>query len=103
MMPILMVSSAAASAVGGSLAGIAILVVVVISIGIYFVPTIIAFVRNKSNKIAILALNFLLGWSLIGWVVSLVWALSNEQPAAPQQVIVYNTPPAEAPRAQDPS
>jgi len=49
------------------------------AIALYFVPTIIAFVRNKSNKVPILVLNLFLGWSLIGWVVSLVWALSQDQ------------------------
>ncbi|MFZ9185736.1 MAG: superinfection immunity protein [Polynucleobacter sp.] len=26
-----------------------------------------------------LALNLFLGWSLIGWVIALVWALKDEQ------------------------
>lgn len=43
---------------------------------VYFLPTIIAFKRGKRNRGAILALNLFLGWSLLGWVVSLVWALS---------------------------
>lgn len=46
--------------------------------GIYFIPSIIALVRKKRNKIAIIALNFFLGWSLIGWVVALVWALKKD-------------------------
>ncbi|HXX45715.1 MAG TPA: superinfection immunity protein [Candidatus Acidoferrales bacterium] len=41
----------------------------------YFVPTIIAFYRKKANRLAILAVNVLLGWTLIGWVIALVWAL----------------------------
>lgn len=66
--------------------------------GLYFIPTIIAFARGKSNKAAILALNFFLGWSLIGWVVSLVWALANEQP---QQVVIYNLPPQTPPQSPE--
>ena len=42
---------------------------------IYFIPSMVAFFRNHPNKIAILVLNIFLGWSLIGWVVALVWAL----------------------------
>jgi hypothetical protein len=69
----------------------------VIGILIYFLPAILAFQRNKSSKIAILALNFFLGWSLIGWVVSLVWALTNEQrPVIVQQT--FNQGPGEAPQ-----
>lgn len=59
----------------------------VIGCVMYFAPSLIAFARDKSNKVAILALNTLLGWSLIGWVVSLVWALSAE----PQRVLVQQT------------
>lgn len=42
----------------------------------YFIPSIIAF--NKKNASSIIALNLLLGWTFIGWVVSLVWALKND-------------------------
>src|SRR5882757_4628229 len=38
--------------------------------------------RNKRNVGAIFALNFLLGWTLVGWVVALVWALSHDVPTA---------------------
>lgn len=48
-----------------------------VSLGIYFLPTIIAFSKHKRNKGAIFALNFLLGFTFIGWIVSLVWALTN--------------------------
>ena len=51
----------------------------VILAGLYFLPTIIAFVRHKRNFGAILALNLLLGWSLVGWVISLVWALTVDE------------------------
>ena len=41
----------------------------------YFIPTIIAYSRHKASRAAILALNLFLGWTFIGWVVALVWAL----------------------------
>jgi hypothetical protein len=44
---------------------------------LYFLPTIVASKRSHSNAVAILALNFLLGWSFFGWVVAMVWALMN--------------------------
>ena len=44
----------------------------------YFVPAWIAFARSKPNAIAILALNLFLGWTLVGWVIALVWALMAE-------------------------
>ncbi len=45
----------------------------------YFLPVAIAFNRRRANTGAIFALNLFLGWSLIGWVVALVWALKEEQ------------------------
>jgi len=44
----------------------------------YFLPTIIAFARSKRDSTAIFVLNFLLGWTAIGWVVALVWALKQD-------------------------
>jgi Superinfection immunity protein len=46
----------------------------------YFLPTIVAFARSKRDTAAILLLNFLLGWTVIGWVVALVWAVKNDVP-----------------------
>ena len=45
----------------------------------YFLPFAVAFNRKRANTGAIFALNLFLGWSLIGWVVALVWALKEEQ------------------------
>jgi hypothetical protein len=45
----------------------------------YFLPFAIAFYRKRINTGAIFALNLFLGWTLIGWVFSLVWALKHEQ------------------------
>ncbi len=45
----------------------------------YFLPFTIAFHKKRTNTGAIFALNLFLGWSLIGWVVALVWALKDEQ------------------------
>jgi len=45
----------------------------------YFLPFAIAFNRKRANTGAIFALNLFLGWSLIGWVIALVWALKEEK------------------------
>jgi hypothetical protein len=49
---------------------------------IYFLPTILAFARNKRDTAAILLLNLFLGWTMIGWVVALVWAVKTDIPVA---------------------
>ena len=44
---------------------------------LYFLPSIIAGIRNN-NFSAILVLNLFLGWTLVGWVVSLSWSLASK-------------------------
>jgi hypothetical protein len=46
----------------------------------YFLPSIIALARSKRDIAAIVLLNFFLGWTLIGWVVALVWAVKTDVP-----------------------
>ena len=41
---------------------------------LYWLPTLVAGVRRHSNLIAIALVNFLLGWTGVGWVVALIWA-----------------------------
>lgn len=57
-----------------------------VSLLLYFLPAVLA--RNKSNFTAILLVNLFLGWTFIGWIVALIWAVSSEpqrQAAAPAQ------------------
>jgi hypothetical protein len=46
---------------------------------LYFLPTLVAVLREKYDKVSIFLLNFFLGWSLIGWIVALVWACKNDR------------------------
>lgn len=52
-----------------------------------FIPVIIAFQRGHHNAPAILAVTLLIGWTFLGWVAALVWALSNPPP---QPVTIIN-------------
>jgi len=45
--------------------------------GLHFLPAVIGFVRGHQSKWAIFALNLLLGWTLIGWIVALIWSLTG--------------------------
>lgn len=62
------------------------LVLVVAVVVIYFAPSIRAARAHKRNLGAIFALNLFLGWTLIGWVVALVWALTVEPEIAKHDV-----------------
>ena len=54
-------------------------VLFVVSLPLYFLPAILG--RRKRNARALLALNLLLGWTCLGWVGALIWALLQETPA----------------------
>jgi CHASE2 domain-containing sensor protein len=55
---------------------------------LHFAPTLIAASRKHPRRIAIFVINLLFGWTVVGWIAALVWALSPpHQPAtdlAPQ-------------------
>ena len=51
------------------------LLLVVLTFVLYFLPAVIAFLRKHKNKLAIFLLNLLLGWTVLGWVASLIWSV----------------------------
>ena len=64
-------------------------VLVLVSIPVYFAPSFIAVAREHHQLAAIVALNLFLGWTFLGWVISLVWALTAvaAQKAAPRYAL----------------
>lgn len=75
----------------------AFLVFALVVLAIYFLPTIIAARRAAKYSGAVFLLNIFLGWTLIGWVVALVWATSH--PAAKggdESAMVIDVMPGEA-------
>jgi len=50
------------------------LVTIAIVVCLYFLPYFVAKNRKHVNTTAIGVLNLLLGWTIIGWVIALVWA-----------------------------
>lgn len=42
---------------------------------LYFLPTIIVLLRRKKNVLGPILVNVLLGWTIVGWIVALIWAL----------------------------
>jgi len=58
---------------------------IVAMLAIYFAPTIVAWGKPQAGSVFLL--NLLLGWSLIGWVVALIWAFHREE-RRPQLAVV---------------
>lgn len=42
----------------------------------YFVPALVAAGRRHRNANAILVTNLVLGWTLLGWAIALIWAFT---------------------------
>ena len=49
------------------------IVAVLAALGV--LPSIIAFARGHAKRRAILVVNVLLGWTIVGWIVALVWSV----------------------------
>ncbi len=60
------------AAVGTFLFGLAIIA----GLGIYFLPAVVALGRKHRSTAAIFVLNLFLGWTLLFWVIALVWAFT---------------------------
>lgn len=51
-----------------------VIVVVVVGVLLYFIPSFIAFTRDHDSLGWIIFLNIVLGWTGLGWLFCLVWA-----------------------------
>jgi Superinfection immunity protein len=59
------------------------LIVLIVILPISFAPTIVAFVRKHRAKWLVFLLNLLSGWTGIGWIAALVWAIIGK--AGPEE------------------
>lgn len=74
---------AATSGGSGDLIGMGVLLF--IGAVVYLIPAIVASQRKHQNATPICLVNILLGWSVLGWIVALIWATtSNVKAAAPK-------------------
>jgi len=79
-----------------------VIVAVVLAVGgaviaLYFLPSILANRRHDPKYESILLFNFLLGWTVVGWVIALVWALKRSsvwtQPSPDPVTSAWHTDP----------
>ncbi|MBK6589886.1 MAG: superinfection immunity protein [Acidobacteria bacterium] len=64
----------------------------------YFLPSIVAVASSHPQTAAIVLLNLFLGWTFVGWVIALVWAVMNYDKPAIQTT---QQPVVQSPRAAD--
>ena len=46
---------------------------------VYFIPGFVASGRSRQNAGAIWMLNLFLGWTFLGWVAALLWAMTTPE------------------------
>jgi ABC-type glycerol-3-phosphate transport system permease component len=66
------------------------ILVLLLAVPLYFLPSIIAKARKNSNTTGIFVLNLFLGWTFLCWIAALIWAFSSGSKQAPT-VVVHNT------------
>lgn len=49
---------------------------------LYFLPAVVAALRRHPSGLAIFLLDLLLGWTVLGWIVALIWSASGERGGA---------------------
>jgi len=51
------------------------IMLIVLIFGLYFLPFLIASIRQHKNILAIFLLNLVLGWTFLGWIGALIWSI----------------------------
>lgn len=72
---------------GAALGVVSLVLLLVLCVAVYFLPSIIAKARHHHNQTPIVLVNLFFGWTAIGWIVALIWAFTSP---APNQVVVVN-------------
>jgi len=50
-----------------------------ILLALYFLPSICAMIRGSNRTGGVIMLNLLLGWTVLFWLLSLVWAFGSDK------------------------
>jgi hypothetical protein len=61
---------------------------------VYFIPTVVALARHRPNTISIFFLNLSVGWSIVGWIIALFWAIADAERTgdAPPRIVMRDDP-----------
>jgi hypothetical protein len=59
---------------------------------VHFLPSIIAYKQKQPSRTAILLLNVVFGWTLVGWVAALAWALVGYDAEQHRAPLVFKIP-----------
>jgi hypothetical protein len=71
---------------------------IVLGFAFYFLPSIVGLVRGARDIVAIMLINLLFGWTVIGWIGTLIWSLIGaKRNDVYQRYLQYPMPPVQPP------
>jgi len=56
----------------------------------YIFPSIIAFSRKHNNKVPILIVNLIFGWTFIGYIIAFIWSFTSSTSNFAVPVVIVN-------------
>lgn len=59
---------------------------------LYFLPSVIAVLRRHPNPVALIVVNLVFGWTMLGWFICLIWSFAS----APQVTVQTHHRPSVA-------
>ncbi len=60
---------------------------IIVGLLLYFIPAFVG--RNKRDSMGIALVNLFLGWSVLGWIGALIWAVVSKRKDEP---MIYHNP-----------
>jgi hypothetical protein len=66
------------------------LILLILAAIFYFIPVVIASKRDTQHFGTIFFINFVFGWTVLGWVAALIWAIVEK----PKEPVVPKTEPS---------
>ena len=48
-------------------------------LALYLLPTIIVCTNGHTDKMGVFLVNLLLGWTILGWIGALIWAVCHKK------------------------
>lgn len=56
------------------------LIIVVLVLGFYFLPVVIAWQNDHNSLVTIFVVDLLFGWTILGWLACVIWACLPKKP-----------------------
>jgi hypothetical protein len=66
-------------------------VIAVVAMLVYFTPSIVADRRGRRDVLLLALMNALLGWTIVGWLSALYWALHRDSPKKVDRIMRMQT------------